>query len=145
MAAQQAGDEPVSAAKIAQAPRLEIDQPAGQPVEPAVERLVEVLAGGRGADRRAHHHEHRDGDQREIVETGPERLGHDVHAVEALEDQQEDDRDRAEPEGDRNAGQQHQQRDDEDERALRWSGSWRVSQRFSRLRARDILGVLAWS
>ena len=85
-------------------------QPARQAVEPAVERLVEVLAGGRGTDRRAHHHEHRDGDQRELVETGIERLGDDMHAVDALEDQQEDDRDRAEPEGDRHTRQQHQER-----------------------------------
>ena len=94
------------------------DQPAGQAVEPAVKRLVEVLAGRRGADRRAHHHEHRDRDQRELVEPGPERLGDHVQGVEALEDRQEDERDRAEPERDRNAGEQDEQRDDEDDRAL---------------------------
>ena len=94
-------------------------QPAGQPVEPAVERLVEILAGRRGADRRAHHHEHRDRDQGEFVEAGIEGLGDDLHAVEALEDQQKDDRDRAEAEGHRHARQQHQQGDDEDDGALR--------------------------
>ena len=118
MAAQQAGEEPVSAAKIAQAPRLEIDQAAGQTVEPAVERFIEILAGRRGADRRAHHHEHRDRHQRELVEPGPEGLGDDVHAVEALEHQEEDDRDRAEAERDRNTRQQHQQRDDQNEQAF---------------------------
>ena len=93
-------------------------QPARQAVEPAVERFVEVLAGGRGTDRRAHHHEHRDGDQRELVETGIEGLGDDMHAVEALEDQQENNGDRAEPEGDRHTRQQHQQRQHQDDGAF---------------------------
>ena len=64
-------------------------QAAGQPVEPAVERLVEILAGRRGADRRAHHHEHRDRDQREVVQPGVKRLGHHLQRVEALEDARE--------------------------------------------------------
>ncbi len=66
-------------------------QPARQAVEPAVERLVEILAGRRGADRRAHHHEHRDRDEREFVEAGPEGLGNDVQRIEALEEHQKDD------------------------------------------------------
>ena len=44
-------------------------KPARQPIEPAIERFVEILAGRRRADCRAHHHEHRDRDQREFVET----------------------------------------------------------------------------
>ena len=94
-------------------------QSARHAVKPAVERLVEILAGRRRADRRAHHHEHRDRDQREFVEAGPERLGDDVHAVEALEQQQKDDRNRTEAERHRNARQQHQQRRDENESPLR--------------------------
>src|SRR5258706_490734 len=39
-------------------------------IEPAVERFVEVLAGGRGADRRAHHHEHGNRYEGEVVQTG---------------------------------------------------------------------------
>ena len=41
-------------------------QTAGHAIEPAVERLVEVLAGGRRADRRAHHDEHGYRHQREV-------------------------------------------------------------------------------
>jgi hypothetical protein len=95
------------------------DQSARQPVQPAIKRLVEVLAGGRRADGGAHHDEHRDGDERELVEPGVERLGHHAHRVEALEDQQEDDRDGAEPERDRHAGNQDEQRHDEHDEALR--------------------------
>ena len=65
------------------------DEPARHAVEPAVERFVEVLARGRGADRRAHHHEHRDRHQREVVQARIERLGDDVQRVEALEDHDE--------------------------------------------------------
>src|SRR6185312_4988601 len=83
-----------------------------------VERLIEILAGGRGADRRTHHHEHRNGDEREVVETRPEGLGDDVERVDALEDEQEDDRHRAEAEGHGNARHEHDEGGDEDERAF---------------------------
>ena len=91
---------------------------AGQAVEPAVERLVEVLAGGRRADRGAHHYEHRNRDEGEIVETGIEGLGDDAHAVETLEYQKKDDRDRAQTESHRYARQQHPQRHDQNDEAL---------------------------
>ena len=94
-------------------------QPARKTVEPAVERLVEILAGGRGADRRAHHHEHRDRNQREVVQSVKEGLGNDVQRTEALKDDDEGDRERAKTEGDRRAREQHDQRDDQDDRALR--------------------------
>ena len=117
-------------------------QAARHPVKPTVERFVEVLAGGRRADGGAHHHEHRDGDQREFVEARPERLGDNMHAVEAMKKQKEDDRNRAEAERDGNARHQHQKGDDENERSLAWSGSWRVSQRLPGLSPCELLGVL---
>ena len=115
-------------------------EPAGQPVEPAVERLVQVLAGGRRADRRAHHHEHRDRDQREVVQPRPEGLGDDVQRVEALEDDEEGDAIRAEPEGHRDARDEHQQRDDEDDRAC-MPGLMALSEGFLGLRADNVFAV----
>ena len=85
MAAQQAGDEPVSAAKMRAGAEIGDHQAAGHAVEPAVERVIEILAGGRGADRRAHHHEHRNRDQREIVQAGIERLRRHAQRIDSLE------------------------------------------------------------
>jgi hypothetical protein len=98
MAAQQAGDDPV--------------------VEPAVERLVQVLAGRRGADRRAHHHEHGDRHEGEIIEPGIEGLGGDAQRVDALKQDEESNGDGAQAERDRRARQKDDEGDDEDDRAL---------------------------
>ena len=114
-------------------------QAAGHAVEPAVERLVEVLAGGRRADRRAHHHEHRDRDQREVVQarsrTSPPTT---CSASKPWKITRNDDRDRAEPERDRRAGQQHHQRDDEDDARPGWSGSCALPAPWPE--SRDVLG-----
>ena len=95
------------------------DQSARQAVKPAVERLVKILAGRRRADRGAHHHEHRNGHEGKIVEAGPERLGDDMHAVDAVKKQKEDDRYRAEAKRDRDSRQQHQKGRNENDNTLR--------------------------
>src|SRR5262249_53513562 len=87
-------------------------------IEPAVERLVEVLARGRRADRGAHHHEHRDRYQREVRETGIECLGRHVQRIHALKDHEERERDGAQPECNRRAGEQYDERGDKNDRAL---------------------------
>src|SRR6478735_2976900 len=93
-------------------------QAGGYAIEPAVERLIEVLAGGRRADRRTHHHEHGYRHQREVGEAGVERLRRHVQRIQALEDHQKGDGDGAEPEGDRRTRQQHHQSDDENDGTL---------------------------
>ena len=95
------------------------DQAAGQAVKPSVERLVQILAGRRRADRGAHHHEHRNRHEGKIVEAGPECLGDDVHAVDAVKKQQEDDRYRAEAKRHRNSRHQHQKGCNENDNTLR--------------------------
>jgi hypothetical protein len=92
---------------------------ARQAVEPAIECFVQVAPGRRRADRRTHHHEHRDRNQREVVEPRVEGLRHHLHGVEALKDEQEHDRERAQAERDRRPGEKYDERGDEDDRALR--------------------------
>ena len=86
---------------------------AGNAVEPSIERFVQVLAGGRGPDRRAHHDEHRNSHQGKLVEPRPEGLGDDMKRYQTPGRSQGRQRDGAEAEGHRDARQQHQQRDDE--------------------------------
>jgi hypothetical protein len=119
-------------------------QAARHAIEPAVERLVQILAGRRGTDRRAHHHEHRDGDQGKFIEARPEGFGNHMDGVETLKQHQKRQRDGAEAEGHRNSRQQHQQRNDEDERPLK---SWAhgASPNASRAWARAKSSALTFS
>ena len=120
IAAQDAGDEPVSAAKMRAGAKVGDDEPARNAVEPAVERLVQV-ARRRGDDAiaRAHQDEHRDRQQRETVQAGVEGLGDEVERTQALGTDQEGDRDAAEREGDGGAGEQGRERHQHDQEALR--------------------------
>jgi hypothetical protein len=92
-------------------------QRAGHAVQPARQRLVEVGAGARGSDRRAHDDEHRQGHQGEIVQAGEHRFRHEMHAAPAVERQHETQCHGAEAEGDRQPGGQHQQGGDHDQEA----------------------------
>ena len=76
-------------------------QPARHPVQPAVQRLVEVGAGPRGGDGAAHQDEHRDRQQGEVVEPAVEDVGHDRERAQAVEDHQEENGDEAQGEGHR--------------------------------------------
>jgi hypothetical protein len=90
---------------------------AGQLVEPAMRRLVEVRRRPRLADRRAHQDEQRDGEQGEVVQLAVERLGDVLQVARRHEEEHEAERHAAQREGDRHAGEQQQQRRAEVEQA----------------------------
>jgi hypothetical protein len=79
-------------------------QSARKSVKPAVEGFVEILAGRRGADGGAHHHEHRNRNQREVVQPVKEGLRNDVQRTEALKNDNKGDRERSKTERNRRAG-----------------------------------------
>ena len=84
---------------------------AGDLVQPRVERPVDVGAGARLADRRAHQHEQRDRQQREVVELRVHRLGDRPQIGRRHEDRHERERRQAERERDRHAREQQHERD----------------------------------
>src|SRR3546814_4736374 len=91
------------------------DGAAGPPVEPAVERGIEVLAGRRRGHRRAHKDEHRDRHQPELRKAGEEGVRDNAEAVQAVDGDEEPQGHKAQPEGDGNTGCQHRDGDDADQ------------------------------
>src|SRR6185295_850191 len=118
-------------------------QSARNAVEPAVERLIEVLAGGRGADGGTHHHEHGNRHQREVMQAGIKGFRRHAQRVHALEDHQKRKGDGAEPESDWRAREQDDQSYDEDDDAL-GGGAHTISPTASLAAARAASSAVAF-
>ena len=84
-------------------------------MEPPFERVVNVRSGRGCRDRGAHDDEHRDGQQREVVEVAEEELRHERHSGRTFEEKQKPDRDEAEADCDGNPGQKNDDRDEADD------------------------------
>ena len=87
-------------------------EPAGDPVQPGMQRRVEILAGARFADRRALEDEQRDRQQRDRRHFLVDVLRHGIERGRRHVDRHEHHRDRAQRERDRHARKhRHQRRD----------------------------------
>ena len=90
---------------------------AGDASHPAVERGIQVAAGARLADCRAHQDEQRNGQQDEIVELRIQGFGDQPHGFRRHVEQHEDQRHRAHRERDRHSGKQRNEGGDAEQDA----------------------------
>jgi hypothetical protein len=79
------GLDPDIAENSAQAPEVGHHQPAGHAGQPAFQRLIKVRTRPGRGDGRAHDDEHRDRQQREIVELAEEDLRHQFERAHPVE------------------------------------------------------------
>ncbi len=99
IAAQVAGEEPVSAENSAHAPMLLMTSEPGTLCSQRASASYRSLPARETGHRRAHDDEHRQRHQREVAQAREHRLGHEVHAVPAVEDDHEQQRHRTQTEG----------------------------------------------